>query len=273
MSRARFDGSYGANPAESYERFFVPSIGEPLARNLVDRVGIGPTDRVLDVACGTGVVARLVAQRLDGQGAVAGLDPNPAMLAVARAAAPAAATVTWHEAPAEHMPLPDASFDTVVCQMGLQFMTDRVAAAREMRRVLAPGGRIWLSVPGPIAGIFAELAAAMERHVGLEAARFVGQVFSLHDVDEIEQLLRDAGFHDVVVEATHHELELPLPQDFLWQYVHSTPLIGVVSQASAESRSAMEREVLAAWKRSVRGDALQHPLRLVVATGRSGAAA
>lgn len=98
MSRASFDESYGANPAENYERFFVPAIGEPLARDLVDRMGIRSTDRVLDVACGTGIVARLAARTADVPSSVAGLDPNAAMLAVARTVTPASAAIEWQEA-------------------------------------------------------------------------------------------------------------------------------------------------------------------------------
>ena len=272
MSQARFDEAYGANPAENYERFFVPSIGEPLARVLVDRASIKPTDRVLDVACGTGIVARLVAQHGAAPSDLAGLDPNAGMLAVARKAASPTPAISWYEASAEDMPLPDGEFDVVLCQMGLQFMADQQAALKEMHRVVADGGRLLLSVPGPISGIFAALASAMERHVGPQAAGFVSQVFSLHDIDRMEHLLRGAGFRDVVVEATIHELELPPPREFLWQYIHSTPLVGAVSQTSADTRLAMEREVLAAWTHLVQDDVLKHQQRLVVATGGKAAA-
>ena len=272
MPRARFDKSYGANPAENYERFFVPPIGEPLARDLVNRAGIRPTDRVLDVACGTGIVVRLASQCVDAPSNLAGLDPNAAMLAVARMATPSPAAIEWYEASAEEMPLPDDSFDVVLCQMGLQFMVHQPAAVGEMRRVLADGGRLLLSVPGPIAGIFAVLATAMERHVGQPAAAFVSQVFSLHDIGQIERLLHGAGFRDVAVEATMHELELPPAREFLWQYIHSTPLVGVVSQTSTDTQAALEREVLAGWREFVQDDVLKDQLRLVVATGGNAAA-
>lgn len=267
MSGASFDESYGANPAENYERFFVPAIGEPLARDLVGRMGIRSTDRVLDVACGTGIVARLAARAAEGPASVAGLDPNAAMLAVARTVTPTSGAIEWYEAPAERMPLPDGSFDVVVCQMGLEFMADPPAAMGEMRRVLADEGRLWVTLPGPAPGIFAALARAMERHVGPQAAGFVTRVFSLHDLGDIDGLLRGAGLRDVTVEATVRELELPPARAFLWQYIHSTPLVGPVSQASAEARVALEREVLAAWEEFEVGGVLRHELRLVVGTG------
>src|SRR3546814_11085404 len=88
----------------------------------------------------------------------------------------------WHEANAEAMPLPDASFDVVLCQLGLQFMPDRQAALREMRRVLVDGGRLAFNVPGPMPRIFAVMGEAIARHVGAQAAGFGGQVFSLHEI-------------------------------------------------------------------------------------------
>ncbi|MEN8145659.1 MAG: methyltransferase domain-containing protein [Gemmatimonadota bacterium] len=272
MSHAHFDESYGANPAENYERFFVPSIGEPLAKELVSRAGVRPTDRVLDVACGTGIVARLLSEVVDAGGAVTGLDPNGSMLAVARTVTPPRAGIKWYQAPAEDMPLAPESFDVVLCQMGLQFMGDRPAALAEMHRVLKGDGRLLLSVPGPITGVFAALASAMERHVGPRAAQFVSQVFSLHDVDELERLMREAGFLEVVVEATSHVLELPPPRQFLRQYIHSTPLAAVVSEVDAVALAALEQEVLDAWAEFVRDDVLEHRLRLVVTSGTKTAA-
>lgn len=272
MSHARFDESYGTNPAENYERFFVPAIGEPLAKALVGRADVHPNDRVLDVACGTGIVVRLLSQDLDVTGVLAGLDPNASMLAVAEAVTSPSAEIEWYQAAAEEMPLPAESFDVVLCQMGLQFMADRRAALLDMHRVLTNEGRLLLSVPGPIAGFFAVLASAMERHVSPQAAGFVRQVFSLHDVDEAEQLMRDTGFVDVTVEVEDHDLELPPPREFLWQYIYSTPMAAIVSQTSADDLAALEREVLDASAEFVRDDVLEHRQRLVVASGTKTAA-
>src|SRR5690606_34921382 len=142
MSQQRFGNEFGGHAPENYERFFVPAIGAPLANDLVETAGLQPGERVLDVACGTGVVDRLAAQRIGPNGTTAGLDINPGMLAVARAAAPPGVAIQWHEASADTMPFTDAAFDVVLCQMGLQFMPDRVAALKEMHRVLVPGGRL-----------------------------------------------------------------------------------------------------------------------------------
>src|SRR5262249_23935814 len=131
--------SYGGTGPEKYERYFVPAIAAPLAGDLVEAAALRAGERVLDLACGTGVVPRPGAGRGGPAGTVAGLDINPGMLAVARAATPPGTEIVWHQAPAHASALPDGAFDVVVCQLGLQFFPDQAAALREMHRVLAPG--------------------------------------------------------------------------------------------------------------------------------------
>lgn len=264
MESPPFGDSYGANPAESYERFFVPVIGAPAAIAILDRAALRPGERVLDVACGTGIVARLATRRVGDNGSVVGLDVNPGMLAVARSIPPTTPAIEWHEAPAETMPLPDDSFDVAFCQMSLQFMEDRPAALREMRRVLAPGGRALLGLPGPASPVFEILEQAIGRHVGGEAAGFVSQVFSLHDLDEIRTLLEGAGFRDVAVSEESKRFQLPPADRFLWEYVHSTPLAATVPRADEETLAALEREVVQQWAEI---DAGAQPQRFVIATG------
>ena len=105
-------------------------------------------------------------------------DPNPDMLAVARSATPLGVRMEWYQASAEAMPIPDALFNVVLCQMGLQFMSDKLAALREMRRVLVRGGRLVVNVPGPTPRLFTIMGQALARHIGAEAAGFVNHVFS-----------------------------------------------------------------------------------------------
>lgn len=125
-----------------------------------------PGERVVDGACGTGVVSRLAAERVGATGSVVGVDVNPAMLGVARSApAPPGASIDWREANAEALPLPDASFDVVLCQLGLMFVADRSAALREIRRVLAPGGRVAITVPGTMEPLMEAMAESLARNI------------------------------------------------------------------------------------------------------------
>lgn len=268
MSTQHYGETYGANPAANYERYFVPAIGAPLATDLVHRAAIQPGERVLDVACGTGIVARLAAPHVGAAGAIAAIDVNPGMLGVARATTPPGMSIQWHEADAAALPLPDETFDVVLCQMGLQFMPDQPAALREMRRVSVAGGRVLLNTPGPAGAVFTIFADALKRHIGPEAAGFVQLVFSLHETTRIQQLMSAAGLRDVQVEANTGTLRLPAPREFLWQYVHSTPLAGMVAAADEGARAALEREVVAEWREFEEDGALMCPQRLVVASAR-----
>jgi SAM-dependent methyltransferase len=166
------------------------------------------------------------------------------------------------------MPLPDASFDVVLCQMGLQFVADKHAALREMRRVLASGGRLIINVPGPTPRPLAIMGEALARHIGAEAAGFVNHVFSLHDTAALQNLISGAGFHDVSAQADIRRLRLSAPEEFLWQYVHSTPLAGAVAQVNDERRASLERDVVAKWQEFVEDYALVLHVRIVVATAR-----
>ena len=259
---------FSKSPAENYERYFVPAIGAPMAEDLIEAAALQPGERVLDVACGTGVVARLAAGRVGPSGSVAGLDAHPGMLAVAKPSTPPETKIAWYEASAEAIPLPDASFDVVLCQMGLQFMSNKVGALREMRRVLDRGGRIVVNVPGPKPPLFAVMAEALARHVAPQAAAFADVVFGLHDPDAIAKMMRDAGFSDVKVHAKPKPLRLPLPADFFRQYVHSTPLIEPVSKVDPGRRSALEEEVCGRWQALVKDGALPVEVGMTTATAR-----
>jgi ubiquinone/menaquinone biosynthesis C-methylase UbiE len=268
MAEQHFSKAYDGKPPVNYERFFVPAIGSPLTVDLIRLAALRPGERVLDVACGTGIVARLASQQVGATWTIAGLDVNPGMLAVARSATPIGLPIEWHEASAEAMPLSDASFDVVLCQMGLQFMPDKPAALSEMRRVLVRGGRLIINVPGPTPRLFTIMGEALERHIGAEAAEFAYHVFSLHDTEEIKNLISGAGFHDVSVQSYIKPLHLPTPEEFLWQYVHSTPLAGAVAQVDDDRRGLLERDVVAKWQEFVKDGAMVLQVRVVVATAR-----
>lgn len=242
MSQPTYGEGYAQNAAENYERYFVPAIGAPVAADLVEAAAIRPGERVLDVACGTGIVTRLAQERVGSEGTVAGLDPNPGMLAVARQAAPPEPRIDWYEAPAEAIPLPDESFDVVLCGMGLQFFSDKEAGLREIRRALVGGGRLVANLPGPTPSALEAMAESLAEHISPDVAGFVHLVFSLHDPYELRRLATAAGFSEVHIRSSPKHLELPPPEDFLWQYVHSTPLAAVLSEVDDQRRAALTRD-------------------------------
>jgi SAM-dependent methyltransferase len=241
--------------AEIYERAFVPAIAEPVSGRLLDLARLQAGEHVLDLACGTGIIATKAAAAVGPAGSVVGADVAPDMIAVA-AARPRmsnGAPIEWKEADAANPPFDDHTFDCVLCQMGLMFV-DRVAALPEVRRVLRPGGRFALNTPGAIQPPLEILDAALVRHVDPDLGGFVRAVFSLHDPDALATLLRDCEFGDVTVELRTVPLLLPTPAEFLWQYIGATPLGGFVGAAPDETKRALEDDVVAQWQAFVGDD-------------------
>lgn len=259
---------YGGSAPEKYERYFVPAIGEPFGRDLLEAAAPGMGERMIDVACGTGVIARAAADAVGPTGTVTGLDANPGMLAVARSVCPD--TIEWCEASAERIPLPEDAFDLATCQLSLQFFEDKPAALREIRRVVRGGGRLALNVPGLAPEVFRIMGEALARHVQPELAGFVDAVFSLGDPDALGGLIADAGFGDVDARAYTRTLRFDDPAAFLWEYVHSTPLADAVAEADDASRSEVERDVVAGWEPFIEDGALVLDQGVVLATARSG---
>jgi SAM-dependent methyltransferase len=193
------------------------------------------------------------------------VDPNPGMLEAARSTSD---DVEWRQGAAEDLPLPDGSFDAVVCSLGFQFFADKGKALEEMRRVLATGGRVALGTTGPTPPLMATIADALTVHIGPEASKFVHAVFSVHDADQLRTMVKSAGFDDVKVESKSVPLRVPPPADFFWQYVHSTPLAGIARETDDDTRVALERDVVERCEPFLDGDALVIEPRLLLATAR-----
>jgi ubiquinone/menaquinone biosynthesis C-methylase UbiE len=251
----------GGNAAEIYQQHLVPTVFGPWATDLIEATSPGPGERVLDVACGTGVVARLAAERVATGGRVVGLDLNPGMLAIARSVA-SLTPIDWREGNAVALPFEGGAFDVVLCQQGVQFFPDRPAALREMHRVLVPGGRLGLATWRPIQQSpgFAALARAMERHVGPEAAALVQAPFSFGDAGELRALVLGAGFWDVEIRPAAKPLRFPSVDEFVWRYVAASPLAGQVSQVDDRARAALVADVRDGLRAHVSPDGLEFPI-------------
>src|SRR5262245_12725853 len=183
-------GQVSGRAAEIYEEFFLPALFAEWSGRLIGAAKIRVGERVLDVACGTGVLGRAVADRVGDDGEVVGLDVNDGMLAVARRKAPG---IQWKQGRAESLPFGDESFDAVLCQFGLMFFEDRAAALREMIRVARTGGRVavWSSLdaaPG-----YADVVELLARLFGEEIADALRAPFVLGDRRELEGLCKESG--------------------------------------------------------------------------------
>ena len=212
-----------AAAAEMYESTFVPALFAEWAPLIVAEARVAPGRSVLDVACGTGIVARTAADAQRGQGRVVGVDLNPAMLSVARRVRP---EIDWREGDAASLPFPDGAFDVVLCQMALMFFPDRVKALREMARVVTGRGTVGVVVPAalPSQPAYAPFGGMAARHAGPDALALLGAYFACGDPDELARWVEAAGLR-VVTSRTHvGHVKCPSIDAFVATEVESTPL-------------------------------------------------
>jgi len=209
---------------EAFERLQVPVIFGPWSRDLVDAAGVRPGDRVLDIGCGTGPAARYAAERVAPGGSVAAIDRDGAMIAYARTLCPPG-EVDWREGDVMALPFGDGAFDVVVGNQVYQFLDDRLGALREVRRVLAPAGRLALNVycglelcPG-----HAAVARALERHdVDLSGIRIP---YGFGDAVALGDAIQQAGFRDVSVVRRFKEARFASPRAFVEALATSSPSV------------------------------------------------
>src|SRR5262245_35065637 len=236
--------------ADAYERYLAAAFA-PWAQALVGLAAVAEGERVLDVACGTGIVARSAAPRVGPSGTVAGVDFNGEMLRVARAvSAGTRPAIDWRQANAASLPFPPASFDASFCEQALQFFTDPGAAVREMHRVLAPGGRAAVTVCRAIehSPVYLALADALERFAGREAGAMMRSPFSSWTVARLRGLFTDAGFSTVHVTIDVGAIRYPSAAELLRREAASSPLAGPIGALSAERRRALIDELQVATR-------------------------
>lgn len=226
-----------ASAPELYERYLVPAITSVWANDLLDRVAPRRGESILDIACGTGVVARLAEQR-GHTGRLVGIDLNTAMLAVARAKS---STVEWVDGSALDLPFNANSFDVVLCQLGLQFFPDRPLALKEMVRVLKPGGRAGLSVYSAIEktpGAHA-FVQALDKYLGAEASRTKRSEHLSCDAQEVGDWAKHAGFDVVDVETVTKQITFPSMLDYVRFQLTATPMAALLKETPAPDRERL----------------------------------
>jgi ubiquinone/menaquinone biosynthesis C-methylase UbiE len=255
--------------AQLYERIVARHILGPWAPSLVDAARLAAGERVLDLACGTGVVARIAAQRAGPAGRVTGVDLNAGMISVARSLpAPQGARVEWLEGSALAIPLPDASVDAVLCQQGLQFFPDKALALREMRRVLDRGGRLALSVWSGTGIYNSAVGEALTRFAGEDtASRFLASR-KVPAKEDLERLAVEADFSDVRVRVNRMNIHLPRLDRFVLEHLAGTPVAESIAAADPESRKNIGESVMRELQRFNDGDGVTYPEEIHVVTAR-----
>ena len=261
----------GSAPA-IYQEFLVPAMFAPFAKRLVEHGCVRPGSRVLDVACGTGVVSRAAAILAGTGGSVAGVDLGEPTVAIARShpAEENAAPIDYAQADATALPFDADDFDVALCQQGLQFFPDRAAALAEMRRVLKPGGRVAVATWKDIEPPFSAIADALGRHVSTEAAQMMHSPYALGDGATLAQLMSDAGFREVAVIDETIECTWASHPEFARGYIAASPIASVFAAASSHSQQAVCDEVAERLAPHATAEgSLRMPMTSNVAVGRA----
>ncbi len=233
--------------AEVYESRFVPAIFAEWAPLLVETADVRPGQAVLDVACGTGIVARTVADRIGSNGTFVGLDLNDAMLTVARRVRP---DLDWQQGDAGSLPFPERTFDTVLCQMSLMFFPDRARAVAEMARVTTTDGTVAVVVPASISDqpAYGELVSVVADEAGDDAASLMHTYWSCGDLDELYTLFGSAGLQVTATRTHLGTARFGSVDELVATEVEGSPLISRIDEATygrikKRARSALQQFV------------------------------
>lgn len=249
-----------ANAAEVYESQKVPSIFGPLAEKTLDAIDLAGRRRILDLACGSGAVARALLTRARGEVEITGADINEAMLAVAARKAPAdPPRLQWVQANANALPFDDGAFDLAFCQQGLQFFPDRHGALAELHRVLAPDGALVLSVWSRVGETSNAIGEAAERRVGAGLHARAIAPFALRDPVELNELLTRAGFRDVTFREIKMLRILDPALEAMRDEIRGSPYFEIIAAAGHSALEAIAEDACAALTPYLHAETLTVP--------------
>lgn len=261
FTMANMQYQLAGNAAELYEKFTVPTGAGPAARGMLDRIELNASDRILDAACGTGIVARLIVELGTNVAGLVGLDLNESMLDVARKLEPSASfPITWQQGDLCALPFSDHEFDVVICNHGFQFVPDKALALSEIKRVLTNEGRFVFTVWSAEPPINVAIANSIRTHIDEDLAKAVLAPFAFRDVTTIQKLLNDTGFQSITVQELTITRRLPATETVAMDLIERSAYAGSVAAASDKARGAIASEVFEAMQPYKEGSEFAEPM-------------
>ena len=226
-------GQVATTAAVIYENFFVPALFAEWPKHVLTAANVQAGDKVLDVACGTGILARTAVNIVGPQGSVVGVDINEGMLAVAEQKA---TNITWKASPAESLPFATNTFDHTVSQFGLMFFEDQVKAIAEMGRVVQSGSTLAVAVWGSLEMTpgYAVVAELLDDLFGPEIARSIEAPYSLGDKDKLASLFAEAGMVDITIQTMTGQARFDSVESWIYTDIKGWTLADVIDDAGYE---------------------------------------
>ncbi|WP_455222967.1 class I SAM-dependent methyltransferase [Kaarinaea lacus] len=236
-------GQVTHNAADVYETFFIPALFEQWPPATADLLQVKPGERVLDVACGTGILARHFAERVGDENLVCGVDINEGMLAVAKRRAPG---VQWRQGHAEALPYENDGFDCVACQFGLMFFENRHTAIQEMMRVLKPGRKLAISVWDKLENTpgYAAMTTLLQELFGNTFADELRAPFILGEEDKFAEVIKAAGVHNFTIHTIPGMARFPSLDDWIYTDIKGWTLADMIDDAQFQRLSRTAHKLL-----------------------------
>jgi ubiquinone/menaquinone biosynthesis C-methylase UbiE len=257
------------NAAENYEKISARYILGPWAQVLVGAAELKGGEKILDLACGTGIVSRAAAEQLGASGHITGLDSNAGMLRVAqRIGVQGSCTTDWVEGNACDMPLEDGIFDALLCQQGLQYFPDQAKAISECYRVLRAGGRACFNIWAGAGPYNEALARAIAMHIGDNEARQYSKSRDVPTAASLWQIFEDTGFGKIDVTVKEMLVRLPEIKKFAISHLNGNPISAAFNALSEDAQANLARDLAADIADFADGDDVVVPdsIHLICAT-------
>jgi ubiquinone/menaquinone biosynthesis C-methylase UbiE len=264
---AQFSGSIPA----AYDRYLGPLLFQPYAEDLAARLELKDDGSVLELACGTGVLTRVLRSRLPATVKLTATDLNEPMFRYAADKFTQGETIEWLQADACSLPFDDRIFDAVVCQFGIMFVPDKALAVREAYRVLKPGGlflfNVWDALEhNELTRIAHETIAG---YFEKDPPAFYQVPFGYHDRGEIKRILEEAGFREVQIVVVEKISNAKRAEDAATGLVQGTPVAMEIARRDPSSLPMITKGVAAALTKRYGAANISAPMRAVIVQGRT----